>query len=233
MGIASVIGIPKKVQFIKNGNTVIQFDASLSENHSRKSQATEFPIENGKTINDHVILKPFELELNIIITDTPLSSLKGLLTESATTLTHALTPPLGTVALGAGLGGLSLVSALFGADSPTTASYKQLLKIQEQADPFTVLTSLFRYPNMVISNIGVPREAANGRALIATISLTQLTIVKPKSINIRLSNPGLSSGLNDLGQQNNSESPFIKGAKDGFADTQSALKNVVPKGYVQ
>jgi hypothetical protein len=232
MGILAALGSPRKVQFLKNGNTIIEFEASLSESHSRKSTPTEFPIENGNVINDHVILKPFELNLNVIITDNPISGIAGLLTESATTLTSKLTPPIGSIALGAGLGGLSAIKALLGADSPSVTAYKQLLRIQEHAEFFTVLTSLFRYPNMVISSLDVQREANNGRALVASIGLVQLTIVKPKSTNIKLANPGLSSGLNDIGQQGSGESPFIKGAKDGFSDTNSALSAVIPKGGV-
>lgn len=232
MGILSAIGLKKKVQFIKSGNTVIEFEASLSETHSRESTPTEFPIENGRTINDHIVLKPQRLEMSMIITDHPISGLAGLVTEAATTLTSKLTPPIGTIALGAGLGGLALFSSLVKkSDSPSVAAYKQILKIQELGEPFTVITSLYRYENMVISSLSVPRESANGDCLMASINLTQLTIVQPKVIQVKLlANPGLSDGLHDLGQQNAGESPFIKGAKDGFADTTSALKSVVPGG---
>jgi hypothetical protein len=234
MGILSAIGIRKKVQFIKNGNTVIEFEASLNETHARQSTPTEFPIENGRTINDHIILKPLDLDMTMIITDKPISGLAGLVTEAATTLTSKLTPPIGTIALGAGLGGLSLFNALIKkSDSPSVAAYKQILKIQEQGEPFSVITSLNRYENMVISGFSAPREAANGQCLLITINLRQLTIVKPKTVQLKLlANPGLADGLHDLGQQNTTESSFIKGAKDGFADTSSALKSVSPGGVM-
>jgi hypothetical protein len=225
MGILSVIGLKKKVQFIKQDNTVLEFEASLKETHSQTSTPTKFPIENGRNISDHMILEPLELSMTAIITDNPISSLAGLATEAATTLTSKLTPPIGTIALGAGLGGLSLFKSIVGgSSSPSVAAYQQLKKMQEAGEPFTVLTSLERYKNMVINSVSVPREAQEGNCITFTIGLTQLIIVSPKVVQIQaLANPGLSDGMHDLGQQSTGNTKFQEGYKDVHTATGTAM----------
>lgn len=225
MGLISTILGAKKVQFIQNDNTVIQFDASLKETHNRESPPTEFPVENGLTISDHVIVKPFELELNGIISDSPIGGIKGLLTEAATTAASALLPPIGVI--GASVG-YALFNAITQSESPSVAAYNQLLNLQKNAQPVTVLTSLYRYENMWIKSISVPRDASQGQALIFTVKMTQLILVSPQSVNVKIfANPGLSAGLQDLGQQ--STDPVLSRFKQGVQRVDKVvdqLKNV-------
>jgi hypothetical protein len=228
MGLLAAIGTIKKVQFIKNGTAVISFEASLKETHSRKSTATRFPIEDGTYVNDHIILDPLELNMTLIITDYPISSLSGLLTEAVSSLTSKLIPKGGIISAGGGLGGLSAISALFGKSaSPSITNYQQLLMIQESKSYFSVLTSLYRYENMCISSLSVPREASNGKCILVDISLTQLIIVQPKIVQIKaLANPGIADALRDTG--NNASS-----ALNGFANGEKfAVTKILPAGRV-
>jgi hypothetical protein len=217
--LGSIFGQATRVQFIQNAtSTVIQFDASLKETHSRKSTPTKFPIENGQTISDHVVLEPFELELNGIITDTPIGGVQGLITEVSTTVASALLPPVGVIAAA---GAYSLFTALSNSKSPSVAAYGQLLQLQANAQPFDVLTSLYRYPSMWISNITVPRDSGTGKSLVFTVSLTQLLLVSPQSVNVQIfANPGLSANQGDLGQQG-------LGLPNGFSAGQAAFNNLV------
>lgn len=199
MGLLGAVFGKTRVQFIQNNNTVIQIDASIKETHGRESPPTEFPVENGVGITDHIQIKPFTLEIEGMISDTPIGGVKGLLTEAATTATSALLPPIGTVALG---GAFALFSALSSSKSPSVAAYGQLLQLQAAAQPFDVLTSLYRYDNMWIKSISVPRDAQNGNVLLFTVSLVQLLIVTPQSVNVQIfANPGLSANQADAGEQ--------------------------------
>lgn len=203
--LGSVLGGQQRVQFIQNGtNTIIQFDASLKEDHQRESPPTEFPVENGQVVSDHIIVKPFNLELTGIISDTPIGGIQGLLTEVATSLTASLLPPVGLIA---GAAGVALFSALSKSKSPSVAAYSQLLQLQagippNGPQPFDVLTSLYRYPSMWIKSLSVPRDSDTGRSLLFTVSLTQLILVSPQSVNVQIfANPSLSANLADTGQQ--------------------------------
>ena len=213
-----LLGSSGRVQFIQNStSTIIQLDASMKENHTRKSTPTRFPIENGGNISDHVILEPFDLELTGIITDTPLSGVGQLLTEVATTVTNSLLPPVGVVAAA---GAYSLFKSLSNSKSPSVAAYGQLLMLQSNRQPFDVLTSLYRYSSMWISNISAPRDSETGKSLLFTVSLTQLILVSPQSVNVQIfANPGLSANQGDLGQQN-------AGLPNGFAAGQAAFDRV-------
>lgn len=215
--LGQILGGAQKVQFIQNGsNTIIQFDASVKENHSRESPPTEFPLENGDVVSDHIIVKPFSLELTGIISDTPIGNTKGLLTEVATTLTSSLIPPVGLVTLGAAA---ALFSALSASQSPSVAAYGQLLQLQQNAQPFDVLTSLYRYSNMWIKAISAPRDSETGKVLLFTVSLVQLLLVTPQSVNIQIfANPAVGANLADTGQQGlGLSSAFQQGKLTGLA----------------
>lgn len=220
--LGTVLNNQQRVQFIQNGtNTLIQLDASVKENHSRESTPTEFPVENGDTISDHVIVKPFNLEITGIISDSPIGGVSGLLTEVATTLTSALLPPVGVIAGGVGA---ALFSALSKSDSPSVANYNALLKLQAGAMPFDVLTSLYHYKNMWIKNLSVPREAETGNVLMFTVTLTQLLLVSPQAVNVQIfANPGLASAQANTGQNGLELSAKYQ---QGFTDANTGVHTV-------
>lgn len=216
--INAITGKRTRVQFIQNASsTVIQLDASLKETHSRKSTLTKFPVENGQTISDHIIIEPFEISINGIITDTPIGDVQGLLTELSTSLVSSLVPPIGVVAAAEAF---SLFSALADSSSPSVAAYGQLLMLQTSGQIFDLLTSLYRYPSMVITDVSVPRDSGTGDSLIFTVQCSQIILVSPQSVNIQIfANPALSANQGDLGQQG-------LGLPNGFAAGQAAFNRI-------
>lgn len=227
--LGSLVGKQQKVQFIVKSsggeNAVIQFDASMKENHKRDSPPTEFPVENGDTISDHVILKPFSLELTGIISDTPIGGTQGLLQEVATTLTQKLLPPVGVVAVSAAY---ALFSSLSQSKSPSVAAYGQLLKLQADSQPFDVLTSLYRYESMWIKSISAPRDDKTGKCLMFTVEVVQLILVTPQSVNIQVfANPGLAANKANVGQQSAKEKSAFQ---QGFEDVNGIAKKLGGKG---
>ncbi len=209
--IGTLLGSQQKVQFIQSGTgTVISIDCTVQETHGRESPPTEFPVENGDTISDHIIIKPFSLEIHGIITDTPLK----LLNSAITTAAGAILPPIGIAAAGAGV---ALYKALSTSKSPSVAAWGQLLALQDGRKPFDVLTTLKRYPNMWIKSISVPRDNTTGQVLAFTIQLVQLLLVSPQTVNISIySNANLGAGLGDLGKQETSN-PALEKFKQGQA----------------
>lgn len=53
----------------------ISLDATLSEDHSFTAKATQFPLENGSFVSDHVEVAPIRLNIRGVISDTPLNVL--------------------------------------------------------------------------------------------------------------------------------------------------------------
>ncbi len=217
-GIIGVLtGTQQRVQFIqKTTGTIISVDCTVSESHKRESPPTEFPIEDGLNISDHILVKPFDLEINGIISDTPIKAINSLIT----TAIGSVLPAAGIVGAGAGM---ALAQALSGSKSPSVVAYGQLLKLQSDRKAFDVVTTLNRYSDMWIKSLTVPRDAGTGRALVFTLSLVQLLIVKPKTVNIQQFNDAdLAAENANLGKQ---EKP--NAALEQFKKGQAAFHRVV------
>ena len=225
MGLASLIGKTKKVRFIVNNNDVIVLDASVKEDHSRRSPATKLPVENGQTVSDNIIVEPFSLSITGIISDTPIGGTTGLLTEVATTVASYLTPPLGLIGAAAGI---SLFKSLTGSSNPSIAAYGQLLLLQagdattnppSYPQPVDVFTTLYYYPSMWIEEISAPRDSGTGNVLEFTVKLSQLLLVQPQTVNVSVfANPSLSANLADQGEKS--------GLPNGFADGKSLIGKI-------
>jgi hypothetical protein len=225
MGILSLLGQKTRVQFIVAGSasspqkTVLTFDCSISETHSRKSTATRYEVESGQSISDHIIVEPFSLDIQAMISDTPLN-LNQLGLSALTTVASAVLPPAGIIGAAAGY---SLFSALSGNTSPSVAAYNALLQLQANKQPFDVLTSLQRYPSMWIDSLSVPRNASDGKVLLVNISLVQLLIVSAQTVDIQiLNNPSVSSAQSDTGTSqlgNSGVQNYINGLASGLAKT--------------
>lgn len=56
---------------IKIGDLLV--DASLSESHQREAEITEFPVEAGSDITDNVVIKPTEVTVRGLVSDSPLA----------------------------------------------------------------------------------------------------------------------------------------------------------------
>ena len=219
---SSLIGKTDRVQFIPEGGTAFQMDVSLTEDHSRQSSPTEFPLEDGSVISDHIVISPFELTITGVISDTPLGTVSTLLKEVFTSAASALAPPLGLVVPAAAY---ALHTAMQKLPSLSVVAYAQLLKLQAgdptstpptPPRPFTVLTSLYRYPNMVIKSLSVPRSVSTGKTLQFTVTLQQLLLVSAQTVSINVfANPALASNKGNLGEQDaESLSRFDEGRFD-------------------
>lgn len=217
----------RRVQFVQNNNTVITVDCMVNEKHSREAVPTEFEVEDGSTVSDHVVLKPFNLSLTGIISDTPVN-VATLANAALTTAITSFAPPVGVVGGAAGLSGVSLAAALFGAKNPSVQAYEQLLGLQESRKPFDVLTTLKRYANMWIKSLGAPRDAGTGRVLLFEIELVQLLLVTPLTVNIvKYATPDLAAKQVDKGKQEGLN--LVAFTKKGIGDANSLLSGSLPK----
>lgn len=216
--IGPLVGVKQKVQLIQrtpNSTTAIEIDCTVMEKHSRKSPASEYPIEDGRVISDNILTRPLELELHGIISDTPIDL--GTIAGSAlTTAVSAITGPLGVVA---GAGGVALFKALRDSGKPSVTAFAQLLALQETKQPFEVVTTLVpqSYQNMWITNLSVPRDSSTGQVLAFQLSLMQLLIVHSQTVNVKVfANPSVSASQADLANQQGVQKA-LKTSQDAFA----------------
>lgn len=223
----AVLSARQTVHFIGQdasaGKVVFAVDCMLSEKHERRSPATEFEVEDGQTVSDHITVKPFSLHLQGIISDAPLSLLSvETAVGIATGLAGKFIPLAGKGAPAIALAPAIAMSTPLGnlIDNPEArrsyAAYQQLLNLQGAKAPVTVVTSLHSYVNMWIANLSAPRDGKTGRELIFDLDLTELLLVESETLaDTKFADPNNATKKSELGNQNAAESEAAKAARAG------------------
>lgn len=137
---------------------VIQFDCSLSERHAGDAEVTEHPVETvigaagvPGVVSDHIRALPEELEINGIVTNTPIVFLASALAESP--VFPFKRSPL--------------------QDRADTA-YWTLRQLKNAGHLLDVVTSLRTYSNMAITSLVVARDVSNGNVLNCTVGFREV-----------------------------------------------------------
>lgn len=169
----------------------IPVQATIEEVHSSSVEITEHPVENGANITDHAYVKPIELVMRC-----------GWSNSSSQALINSITSAAATAITNG-------PSSLFSDDTGpygdfVSGIYNQLLNLQQQRSPFTVVTTLRQYNNMLIQNIRVERDQKSSQALLATVTMKQVIIVLTSSSTIpppsSQANPTNTQDISQLGQ---------------------------------
>lgn len=137
---------------------VVQMDATLSEVHTSEADVTEHPVEEGANITDHIRRLPEAVEINGIVSNTPIVFLASLTAESP--LENDVTP----------------------VTDRAGAAYDELIRIKDQGELVTVVTTLRDYENMALTSVVVNRDAQSGNVMNAQLSLREIIIAKTKDV---------------------------------------------------
>jgi hypothetical protein len=191
------------------GKSVIEFDASLAETHTRSAEVSQNEIEDGSNVSDNVRLKPRKLQIKGLISDAPiglLGSAVGLGVASASQLASkaASNKALGTIlgtAAGTAVG--SVAGIITGSPRDPKKVWRALDEIYEAREPFTVVTALQRYENMVITELSAPRSSTVGKGLEFDVTLEQVRIVQSSAIKVAVFKSGVNGAATQakLGKQ--------------------------------
>ncbi len=171
---------------------VVPMDATPSMGHERSATVTQNAIEDGSNIADHINLAPERLTMEALITDVPVStiaSLSGLAVSSASQLAGSALSGLGAVgaSLASQAAGLlvgSLAGLLTGTPRDPKDAFRFLEQLWEKREPFTVVTSLKRYENMVLTSLSIPRRAQDGKAIRFNLSMERVKITSSAVVTI-------------------------------------------------
>ena len=128
-------------------------DAVVSEDVSFDADVTEFPVESGASITDHVRVKPAVISLDGIVSDTPIGPIAALRDNPL-----FITP---------GLGG----------SLPSDEAYDALWRILNAAETITVATSKRVYDNMVLQSLAISHTATDGDSLRFKATFKQIAMV--------------------------------------------------------
>lgn len=150
----------------------IVVDASVSEDHVSSCEPTDNPVEGGAKITDHVQLNPKQLTVEGVISDSPLG--------------FAVIGNIQNIA--------RAVATVFGNSVRSIDAYNELVELQESRIPFTVVTGLKRYENMILMNLTVPRTVQTGRAIHFKAVMREIVIVNSEVTP----NSALGSGVRNV-----------------------------------
>ncbi len=139
----------------------LELDLFLAEQHQHQAQATEFPIETGAVFSDHVIQRPDQVRVQVLISDSPLPSTVGIEPESFRQQAEA---------------GMYLGRA--------TGSYRQLVELKEAGTPLIVTTSVHVYEDMVLEEVSLPVDATSGEAVLVTLSFRRVERVGLRTVAV-------------------------------------------------
>lgn len=156
----------------------IALDAVITQQHSFRARITDSPVEDGSSINDHVILDPESLQIEGFISDHPVKLLGGALT--------------------AGLGA-------FSGETPTKTGMEALVAGYEARAELTIVTKIRTYDSMIIESLEIPRSRTTGESLRFSMTVRKIkkaTLLTARVPSNRLANLGdQASGRVSNGRQ--------------------------------
>lgn len=129
---------------------VVNLDASVEETHTKTNELTDFPVDSGVNITDHIRQTPDAVEITGIVSDTPIVFLAS--TQARSPIEDEITITRDRVKL----------------------AYDKLQEIMNTGALVTVVTTLRTYDNMALTGLSVTRNAATGRVLNAALSLREV-----------------------------------------------------------
>jgi hypothetical protein len=145
---------------------ILELDAMLSERQKYGNDITNFPIESGSSISDHVIQAPEEVEIEGFVTNTPVEFLSGLRPEKDDRVLNAY---------------LTLLE-IAGYKYPNQAyRYNKLTVISEAKNEFKlveIISGLRVYTNMGLVTLDIPLDAKTGDCIKFNALFRKVNIVE-------------------------------------------------------
>lgn len=143
----------------------IKLDASVSELHSYENEITQYPIEDGGQIIDHVRQLPIGLSIDGLVTQTPVVEFTGSTSPDDAEFNSIVRTDQTDVV------SVAFNELLKYGGFPTEGNDEKNKDTFELVD---VVTGLRVYSNMAIKSISIPRNATTGRSLRFSIQLIQV-----------------------------------------------------------
>lgn len=152
--IDDILGGAQRLSIGEKGGDPIVVDASVREVHVVAGEVSDHPVEKGIDIVDHYRVLPRSLEIEAIVTNTPIVT---------------------------GLPGASLVNSAVGLISgdtdPASNAWNELQRFFDEAVVLEISTSLKTYRNMVLTDLAVSRSSKESQALFFTASAREIRFV--------------------------------------------------------
>jgi len=157
--------------------TVVQFDAFVSETHSVEAMTTDYPIETGEQIADHIVHQPRELTIRAIAGTTPIQ-LYGGLGNAGEMVTNIIKNPFRDESKILNRAG---------------RAWNDLIAQLRVGVPVSITTLLGHYDSMTIVSLVATSDEETGRDLYVDIGLKEI---------FYLTENGVSSSIDPVANPN-------------------------------
>ena len=205
----------------------LAFDAVTNETYDGSVTVTEYPVESGANVSDHIRRNPLRVTLECWVTDTPhtgdnlVTGLpRGALAPAVLTLPEP-PPPSGLLALTA------LVGRALGFSQPSNVLKAQLLqfaapfsaivetldvlnKLQSEGQLLDVITRDWFADSMVIESISKPRAVGDGSLGHFNLGLKSIRVVETRVTAAAIPAEPRAKSKVDAGKKDGSDSATAK-----------------------
>lgn len=188
-----IFGAPTKAEV-----GFVQFDCSVSERHTDEAEITEHPVEFGSDVSDHIRKLPKSIEINGIVTNTPIVFLASLMAPSP------------------------VITDFLSKTDRVEAAYAELQRVMDDGELVDVVTSLKTYDNMAITSLVVDRDVATGNVLNCVVSLREVVIASTLTVDLPLPQNVANKAAKNKGAASKSAGSAAQGEQ-----AQSALSQFV------
>jgi len=179
-------------------------DAVIKENHELRAQVSEHPTESGDSFCDHVQNLPVQLQIDGIISNTPMT-----------------------------LVGLTMFNSFANALSERSndlaeEAFKKIEGIFSKREPITIATTLKEYPHMVLESLSVERGGGTSESLHFKATAKQVRLVNQSLIDVPKPKVERAKPKRKMGKQESKPAAkqtlaTIDSLKDKLKDTKSSL----------
>ncbi len=189
---------------IKDNNTdvdILPIDATIQRTTNYENEVTQFPVEDGNDVTDHVRTKPITINIDGVISDTPLtieSQKAALVTSGGSFVSQNLGGFKGGAASTlAGIGAGKLGSKLFQSSnetqvlgqkivgSPAEVGRKTLELLIKSKQRFKIVIGNTMLNNMVMTRLTIPEDNQIGQALKFSATFQEIRVVSGQTVEIK------------------------------------------------
>jgi hypothetical protein len=217
---------------------ILLIDVTTKLTPQFESEATDFPVEDGQDITDHVRVKPIRITVEGSVSQTPLSwkqEVSGLITSGSAYAAKSLGgfgQSAGAV-VGGALGANILKLNSNSQSSPAMLTFQILTDLIQNKRRFTLVDQYRRYTNLVMTSLTFPQDPKTGQKIDFSFTCKQIKVVSSQSTTIHKvhKDAAHSAGKTEKkGQQGAQEAQDGSLAYKGASAGWNALKGLVGGG---
>lgn len=184
-------------------------NATISEKHVDEMEITQHPVEEGAPITDHAFMRPAEVVITCMWSNSPQNAniISGL--------------------LGAVTGTIAGVSSLLTGNSPDQARdiYQRILALQRSRTRFDVFTAKRVYKDMLIKSLETETDKETANALKCTIHCQQIIVVQTQVVTVGAPAASQADPQSTLASATKGAKQLVDGAR---ANLSAAVDSITP-----